>query len=65
MSIQYEVDGKHPSIVGPDVGDQTQLRPPVPLRSIDEFVVFLAQLGECFAPIERVQVPTTGKHFEL
>ena len=53
------------SIVGPDVGDQTQLRPAVPLHSIDEFVTFLAQLEDFFRPLERVQVPTTGKRFEL
>ena len=53
------------SIVGSDVGDQTRLRPVVPLRSIDEFVAFLAQLEDCFGPLERVQVATTGKCFEL
>ena len=53
------------SIVGPDVGDQTQLRPAVPLRSIDEFVAFLAQLADFFGPLERVQVSTTGKRFAL
>ena len=53
------------SIVGPDVGDQTQLRPAVPLHSIDEFLVFLAQLEDLFGPLERVQVSTTGTRFEL
>ena len=53
------------SIVGPDVGDQTQLRPAVPLHSIDEFVAFLAQLEDFFGPVERVRVPTTGKRFAL
>ena len=56
---------KHAPIVGPDVADQTQLRPAVPLRSIDEYVAFLAQLEDFFGPVDRVQVPTTGKHFEL
>ena len=53
------------AIVGPDVGDQAQLRPAVPLRSIDEFVSFLAQLEDLFGPIERARVPTTGERFEL
>ena len=56
---------RHAPIVGPDVGDQTHLRPAVPLHSIDEFVSFLAQLEDLFGPIERVQVPTTGERFEL
>ena len=55
----------HAAIVGPHVGDQTQLRPVVPLRSIDEFVSFLTQLEDLFGPIERAQVPTTGERFEL
>jgi hypothetical protein len=53
------------AIVGPEVGDQTRLRPAAPLRSIDEFVVFLAQLEVLFGPPERVPVSTTGEHFEL
>ena len=56
---------RHAAIVGPDVGDQTQLRPAVPLRSIDEFLAFLAQLEDIFGPIEGARVPTTGKRFEL
>ncbi len=56
---------QHAAIVGLDVGDQTQLRPAVPLRTIDELVSFLAQLEELFGPIERAHVPTTGAHFEL
>lgn len=56
---------RHDAIVGPDVGDQTQLRPAAHLRSIDEFVSFLAQLEDFFGPIERARVPTTGEHFEL
>jgi hypothetical protein len=56
---------RHAAIVGPDVGDQTQLRPAVPLRSIDEFVSFLAQLEDLFGPIERARIPTTGERFEL
>ncbi len=53
------------AIVGPEVGDQTQLRPALPLRSIDEFVAFLAQIEDFFGPIEPVHVPTTGKRFKL
>ena len=56
---------RHAAIVGPDVGNQTQLRPTVPLHSLDEFVAFLAQLEDFFGPLERVRVPTTGKRFAL
>ena len=56
---------RHAAIVGPDVGDQMQLRPVAPLRSIDEFVSFLAQLEELFGPMQRARALTTGESFEL
>lgn len=56
---------KKDSIVGRAVADQTRLRPIVPLRSIDEFVAFLAEIEDLFGPLERPRVPTTGKRFKL
>jgi hypothetical protein len=56
---------RHVAMVGSDVGDQTQLRPAFPPRSIDEFVSFLTQLEDMFGPVERAHVPTTGERFEL
>jgi hypothetical protein len=53
------------SIVGPEVADQTRLRPIVPLRSIDEFVAFLADVEDLFGPRKRPRTSTTGKRFEL
>ncbi len=52
-------------IVGPDVGDQQVLRPQAPVRDLDEFLHFLAQIEEVFGPIERRAEFATGEHFLL
>jgi hypothetical protein len=52
-------------IVGPDVGDQTRLRPQPAVRDLDEFLEFLARLEAVFGPIERRPQLTTGKRFLL
>lgn len=56
---------KKTPVVGADVGDQATLRPTPPLRSIDEFLEFLAQLEAIFGPSERPRVLTTGEQFRL
>jgi hypothetical protein len=56
---------KQDPIVGPDVANETQLRPTAPVRSIDEFLAFLQQIEELFGPTKRAQLPTTGEHFKL
>ena len=52
-------------IVGPDVGDQVGRRPQAPVRDLDQFLEFLAQLDAFFGPIERPRPFTTGDRFLL
>jgi hypothetical protein len=52
-------------LVGPDVPDQTRLRPPAPVRHLDEFLEFLARIEALFGPIERPPQRTTGERFLL
>jgi hypothetical protein len=54
-----------PSIIGPDVGDQTRLRPVAPARDLDEFLEFLARLEEVFGRVTRPRPPTAGARFLL
>jgi len=53
------------AIVGADVGDQSELRPSFPVRDLDEFLEFLAQLEAVFGPIDAPRVLTTGDRFLL
>jgi len=53
------------TIVGTEVRDQSELRPPLPVRDLDQFLEFLAQLEALFGPIEAPRVPTTGDRFLL
>jgi len=58
---------KHPTdaIVGTCVPDQSDLRPPRPVRDVDEFLEFLAQVEALFGPIEAPRALTTGDRFLL
>jgi hypothetical protein len=49
----------------PDVPDQRTLRPEPPVRSVEEFVAFLAQLEAVFGPDDRPRGPTIGDRFLL
>jgi hypothetical protein len=53
------------SIVGPDVRDQTMLRPPERVRDVEEFLEFLARLEEVFGPLGHPRPLTTGRRFLL
>jgi hypothetical protein len=52
-------------IVGPDVVDQTTLRPPKRVRDLDEFLEFLAHVEALGGRTERPRELTTGEHFRL
>jgi hypothetical protein len=52
-------------IVGSDVRDQSALRPPAPVRDLDQFLEFLAQVEAFFGPLERPRPLTTGDRFLL
>jgi hypothetical protein len=52
-------------IVGPEVPDQRTLRPPEPVRDLDEFLAFLDQLDDVLPPVDRPFRPTTGERFLL
>ncbi len=49
----------------PDVPDPRGLRSDPPVRSVEEFVAFLAELEAVFGPDERPRGPTTGERFLL
>jgi hypothetical protein len=49
----------------PDVADQRTLRPDPPVRSIEEFVAFLAQVEAVVGPDDGPRKPTTGESFLL
>jgi hypothetical protein len=53
------------AIVGADVHDQALVRPPRPVRDLDEFLEFLVHLEALFGPIETPREVTTGDHFLL
>ena len=48
-----------------DAPDQRALRPDPPVRSVEEFVAFLAQLEAVFGPDVRPRGPTIGDRFLL
>jgi hypothetical protein len=52
-------------IVGGDVPDQARLRPPARVRTLDEFLCYLAWIEVEFGPVERPASVTTGDHFLL
>jgi hypothetical protein len=52
-------------IVGPEVADQSRLRPQTAVRDLDEFLEFLARVEAIFGPIRRARRPTTGERFLL
>jgi hypothetical protein len=52
-------------IVGAGVPDQTRLRPLREVRSLDEYLDFLAQLEAVFGPVARPRELTTGERFLL
>ncbi len=52
-------------IVGADVPDQTRLRPPAPVRDLEEFLRFLAWIEATFGPVKRPLRPITGNRFLL
>ena len=51
--------------MGPDVGDQEQLRPAEPVPDLDTFLDFLARIDEAFAPTPQPRPLTTGDRFLL
>jgi hypothetical protein len=53
------------AIIGPEVSDQAKLRPERPVRDLDEFLEFLANIEAVFGPIERPARISTGAHFLL
>jgi hypothetical protein len=53
------------AIVGPEVGDQSKLRPVKAARSLDEFIAFLVQIEALFGRIERPRDRTEGEDFRL
>ena len=53
------------TLIGPDVPDQTVLRPPRPVRDLDEFLRFLAEIAALVGPIDTPRTPTTGDRFLL
>ena len=59
------MSGSDEGIVGPEVGDQQVLRPQTPVRDLDEFLEFLAQIETVFGPVERRAELTTGERFLL
>ena len=65
----HESSTKRGSVVAealvPDIPDQRQLRPDPPVRSVEEFVAFLAQIEAVFGPDDRPRRPTTGDRFLL
>ena len=52
-------------IVGRDVRDQQRLRATPRIRTLDEFVRFLAQLEEVFGRVASRREPTAGDCFRL
>jgi hypothetical protein len=52
-------------IVGEQVPDQARLRPPAPVRDLDEFLRFLAWIESVVGPVQRKVQPTTGDRFLL
>jgi hypothetical protein len=54
-----------PSIVGPDVPDQAVLRPPRPVRDLDEYLEFLRRIEAMFGRVARPPRPTLGDRFRL
>ncbi len=52
-------------IVGDDVPDQGRLRPTSPVRTLDEFLQFLAWMEAAFGPIARPATVTSGSRFLL
>ena len=53
------------AIVGVDVPDQRVLRAPECVRTLDDFLAFLAELEAVFGPIQREPQLTTGNRFLL
>ena len=47
------------------IPDQRRLRPEPPVRSVDEFVAFLAEVEAVVGRDERPRPPTTGVRFLL
>lgn len=52
-------------IVGPDVGNQEQLRPAEPVPDLDAFLDFLARVDEVCPPTPERRPLTTGNRFLL
>jgi hypothetical protein len=53
-------------LVGRAVAEQRRLRPGRPIRRLDEFLAFLAELEALFGPIEKpARIPDGGKVFRL
>ncbi|MCW5890719.1 MAG: hypothetical protein KIT14_09215 [bacterium] len=48
-----------------DVPDQRTLRPDPPVRSLEEFVAFLAEVEAVVGPDRRPRPPTVGDRFRL
>jgi hypothetical protein len=53
------------TLIGPDVPDQAVLRPPRPVRDLDEFLRFLAEISALVGPTDTPRPPTTGHRFLL
>jgi hypothetical protein len=45
------------------VVDQSELRPPRPVRDLDEFLRFLAEIAALVGPSDTPRTPTTGDRF--
>lgn len=52
-------------IVGSEVADRSKLRPPAPVRDLNEFLDFLVLLEALFGPIRKEREPTTVDRFLL
>jgi hypothetical protein len=53
------------ALIGLNVPDQAVLRPPRPVRDLDEFLHFLAQIAALTGPTDTPRTLTTGDHFLL
>jgi hypothetical protein len=52
-------------LVGRAVAEQRRVRPERPIRRLDDFLAFLAELEALFGPIEKPACITSGKVFRL
>ena len=53
------------AIVGPSVANQVKLRPPKPVRDLDEFLEFLREVEALWGPSDAPRPLAEGSRFRL